>query len=72
MTTNGRDVIAELSFEPQIRHEQELPMPDPEDHAEAERKVERAVNESQTPIVRALRALVAPTRRRATPRPQVN
>ena len=39
-------VIAELSFEPEIRHEQERPTAKPEDHAEAERKVEQAVNES--------------------------
>ena len=33
-------VIAELSYEPQIRHEQERPAPEPQDHAEAERKIE--------------------------------
>ena len=35
-------VIAELSYEPHIRHEQERPAPEPQDHAEAERKIENA------------------------------
>ncbi len=35
-------VIAELSFEPEVRHEQERPAPEAEDFEEAERKVEEA------------------------------
>jgi endonuclease/exonuclease/phosphatase (EEP) superfamily protein YafD len=35
-------VIAELSYEPDVRHEQERPQPEPGDYAEADRKVENA------------------------------
>jgi endonuclease/exonuclease/phosphatase (EEP) superfamily protein YafD len=38
-------VIIELSYEPHIRHEQERPMPDPEDYAEARRKLENTLTD---------------------------
>jgi hypothetical protein len=33
-------VIVELSFEPEVRSEQERPQPEAEDHEEAQRKVD--------------------------------
>jgi endonuclease/exonuclease/phosphatase (EEP) superfamily protein YafD len=36
-------VLVELSYEPQIRHEQERPTPEPEDYAEAERKIDNVL-----------------------------